>query len=253
MRAPDISLELWRKPPLRCSCLWPVSPQALSLRHCQNHPTCLKTNQNWLLIPLASYTRPFAACLCPCLNTALNRNNDLSCPDSFTLQGFCASAPFYIFFRSLTCPPCFLTSLPCCLVSFHLSQKTHFRTFILRDPSLIPQSKFILGFFFLIIYPCVFLITLFVLYCDGVCPCLLLLASVFKELMVSCVLFTLVSSVPSTVWHLEETQAVNECLVCIIIIFALSAYWVGWAPGIKCPRAFETKLFMEIKDKIHSV
>lgn len=44
MRAPDISLELWRKPPLRCSCLWPVSPQALSLRHCQNHRTCLKTN-----------------------------------------------------------------------------------------------------------------------------------------------------------------------------------------------------------------
>ena len=84
-------------------------------------------------------------------------------------------------------------------------------------------------------YPHVFLITLFVLYCDGVCPCLLILATVFEELMVSCVLFTFVSSEPSTVWHLEETQAVNECLVCIIIILALSAYWIGWAPGRECP------------------
>ena len=164
-------------------------------------------------------------------------------------QGFCASASFYIFFLSLTCLP--VSPLPslAAWVSFYLSQKTHFRTFILRGPSLIPQSKFIVAFFFLIIYPSVFLVTLFVLCCDGMCPCLLLLALVFKELMVSCVLFTCVSSVPSTVWHLEETQAVNECLVCIIIILALSAYWVGWAPGIKCPRAFETKLFMEIKDK----
>lgn len=44
MRAPDMSLELCRKSSLRCSCLWPVSPQALSLHHCQNHPTCLKCN-----------------------------------------------------------------------------------------------------------------------------------------------------------------------------------------------------------------
>ena len=161
MRAPDMSLELCRKSSLQCSCLWPVSPQALSLHHCQNHPTCLKSNQNWLLIPLASYTRPFAACLCPCLNIALNRNNDLPCPDSITLQGFCASAPFYIFFLSLTCPPCFSTPLPCCLVSFYLSQKTHFRTFILRDPSLIPPSKFILAFFFLIIIRVFFLLQYF--------------------------------------------------------------------------------------------
>lgn len=78
------------------------------------YPTRLKSNSNWLLIPLASYTRSFPACLCPCLNTEL-------CPDSFTIWGFCASAPFHILFLCLTCPPCFPTPLPCCLTSFYSS------------------------------------------------------------------------------------------------------------------------------------
>lgn len=81
--------------------------------------------------------------------------------------------------------------------------------------------------------------------------CLLLLASVFKELMVSCVpIHAYMSSVPSTVWHLEETQAVNECLApTVSIIPALSAYWVGWAPGRECPWAFETSFLWKLKTK----
>ena len=53
--------------------------------------------------------------------------------------------------------------------------------------------------------------------------------------MVYCVLFVLMSSVPGTVWHLEEAQPVNECLVYIVIILAPSAYWVGWVLGIEWP------------------